>query len=83
MEVDGNGSGQGSGAAALAVLGAGVEPAAANGEELPTEIRTVEPPFEMFRELEGVEAAARVLQTKGNIVVSGRSIGSGAGYGHR
>lgn len=36
-----------------------------------------EPPFEVFRELPGVEAAARVLQAKGNVVVSGRSIGQG------
>ena len=36
-----------------------------------------EPPFEIFRKLDGVEAAARVLQAKGNVVVSGRSIGQG------
>ena len=35
----------------------------------------------MFRKLDGVEAAARVLQTKGNIVVSGRSIGQGTVMG--
>ncbi|MDU5143182.1 MAG: ABC transporter permease [Paenibacillus dendritiformis] len=36
-----------------------------------------EPPFEVFRKLPGVEAAARVMQAKGNVVVSGRSIGQG------
>ncbi|WP_213617962.1 ABC transporter permease [Paenibacillus sp. J22TS3] len=36
-----------------------------------------EPPFEIFRTLPGVEHAARVLQTKGNIVVSGQSAGQG------
>ncbi|WP_433946169.1 ABC transporter permease [Paenibacillus sp. SN-8-1] len=36
-----------------------------------------EPPFEVFRTLPGVESAARVLQTKGNIVVSGQSAGQG------
>ncbi|BFH12922.1 FtsX-like permease family protein [Paenibacillus melissococcoides] len=36
-----------------------------------------EPPFEVFRKLPGVEAAARVMQTKANVVVSGRSIGQG------
>ncbi len=40
-------------------------------------IRYEEPPFEIFRKLEGVEHAARVLQTKGNVVISGRSTGQG------
>ena len=31
----------------------------------------------MFRDLEGVQAAARVLQMKGNVVVSGKSTGQG------
>lgn len=43
----------------------------------PTKLIYSEPPFEVFRRLEGVEAAARVLQTKGNIIVSGRSAGQG------
>jgi putative ABC transport system permease protein len=47
------------------------------GQAIPTRINYTEPPFEIFRSLEGVEAAARVLQTKGNVVVSGRSIGQG------
>ena len=37
----------------------------------------MEPPFEIFRDLVGVKHAARVLQTKGNIVVSGKSTGQG------
>jgi putative ABC transport system permease protein len=48
-----------------------------NGEEPPSKIRYVEPPFQIFRDLEGVESAARVLQTKGNVVVSGKSTGQG------
>lgn len=67
----GNGSG-GSGAGGGQGQG-GPKP----GEETPTKIRYVEPPFQMFRDLEGVQAAARVLQTKGNVVVSGKSTGQG------
>ncbi|GGI43240.1 hypothetical protein GCM10008018_01070 [Paenibacillus marchantiophytorum] len=47
------------------------------GEEVPTKIRYVEPPFQVFRDLEGVKAAARVLQSKGNVVISGKSTGQG------
>ncbi|KRF32256.1 ABC transporter permease [Paenibacillus sp. Soil787] len=47
------------------------------GEETPSKIRYVEPPFQMFRDLEGVQSAARVLQMKGNVVVSGKSTGQG------
>jgi putative ABC transport system permease protein len=47
------------------------------GVETPSKIRYVEPPFQVFRDLEGVKAAARVLQTKGNVVVSGKSTGQG------
>lgn len=36
-----------------------------------------EPPFEVFKELPGVQAATRVLQTRGNAVVSGRTAGQG------
>ncbi|MNZ69613.1 FtsX-like permease family protein [compost metagenome] len=43
----------------------------------PTKLIYSEPPFEVFRGLDGVEHAARVLQTKGNIVISGRSAGQG------
>jgi putative ABC transport system permease protein len=41
----------------------------------------VEPPFQMFRELPGVAHAARVLQTRGNAVISGKSIGQGTVIG--
>ena len=37
----------------------------------------VEPPFQVFRELDGVVAAARVLNTRGNVVVAGRTTGKG------
>lgn len=47
------------------------------GEETLSKIRYVEPPFQVFRDLEGVQAAARVLKTKGNVVVSGKSTGQG------
>ncbi|NOU76170.1 FtsX-like permease family protein [Paenibacillus sp. LMG 31458] len=67
----GNGSG-GSGAGGSQGQG-GPKP----GEETPSKIRYVEPPFQMFRDLEGVQAAARVLQSKGNVVVSGKSTGQG------
>ncbi|WP_411829354.1 ABC transporter permease [Paenibacillus alginolyticus] len=67
----GNGSG-GSGAGGGQGQG-GPKP----GEETPTKIRYVEPPFQMFRDLEGVQAAARVLQMKANVVVSGKSTGQG------
>lgn len=43
----------------------------------PTKEIYSEPPFEVFRKLDGVEHAARVLQTKGSIIVSGRSAGQG------
>ncbi|WP_219836387.1 ABC transporter permease [Paenibacillus sp. R14(2021)] len=65
---NGNGGGQGGG-------GNG------GGTSVPTRINYSEPPFEIFKSLDGVEAAARVLQTKGNIVVSGRSIGQGTVMG--
>lgn len=42
-----------------------------------SKMRFVEPPFELFRSLEGVAHAARVLQTKGSVVVSGRTAGQG------
>lgn len=41
-------------------------------------IRYIEPPFGAFEELNGVEAAARVMQTKGNVIVSGKSLGQGS-----
>ncbi|RUT36351.1 FtsX-like permease family protein [Paenibacillus zeisoli] len=47
------------------------------GQQKNAKIVYSEPPFEVFRTLPGVENAARVLQTKGNIVVSGQSAGQG------
>lgn len=47
------------------------------GGGVPTRILYNEPPFEIYRQLDGVEAAARVLQSKGNVVISGKSIGQG------
>ncbi|MEK3885224.1 ABC transporter permease [Paenibacillus sp. PL2-23] len=44
---------------------------------VPSRVLYTEPPFEIYRELEGVEAAARVLTAKGNVVISGKSIGQG------
>jgi putative ABC transport system permease protein len=66
----GNGSGGGQGGGSGGGAGGG-------GQTAPTRILYSEPPFELFRSLEGVEAAARVLQSKGNVVVSGKSIGQG------
>lgn len=36
-----------------------------------------EPPFEIFKQMPGVEAATRVLKTNGDVVVSGQSLGKG------
>ncbi|MGK9251615.1 FtsX-like permease family protein [Paenibacillus humicus] len=69
----GNGSGGGAGGGGGGAGGG----QGGGGNPVPATIRYSEPPFELFRTLEGVEAAARVLQTKGSIVVSGRSIGQG------
>ncbi|OBR64961.1 ABC transporter permease [Paenibacillus oryzae] len=49
-----------------------------NQAPTPTKILYNEPPFEIYRQLDGVEAAARVLKTKGNVVISGKSIGQGS-----
>ncbi|MBO7743924.1 ABC transporter permease [Paenibacillus sp. MWE-103] len=70
----GNGGNGGSG-------GSGGSGGQGGGESIPTRVNYSEPPFEIFRKLDGVEAAARVLQTKANIVVSGRSIGQGTVMG--
>ncbi|GIQ64185.1 hypothetical protein PACILC2_27530 [Paenibacillus cisolokensis] len=59
--------------------GGGGNPGGSPG--VPTRILYSEPPFELFRKLEGVEAAARVLKDKGNIVIAGRSIGQGTVMG--
>ncbi|WP_376769346.1 ABC transporter permease [Paenibacillus germinis] len=69
----GNNAGNGSGGSGGGEGQGGPKP----GEETPSKIRYVEPPFQMFRDLDGVQAAARVLQMKGNVVVSGKSTGQG------
>jgi putative ABC transport system permease protein len=43
----------------------------------PQQVFYIEPPFRVFEELPGVEHASRVLQTRGNVVISGKSIGQG------
>lgn len=75
----GQGGGQGGGSSGGGQPG-GNQPGGGQpggGQEPPKKIRYVEPPFEVFRHLEGVEHAARVLQTKGNVVISGKSVGQG------
>jgi len=47
------------------------------GMDLPTKIRYIEPPFQVFKELEEVEHAARVLQTRGSASASGKNLGIG------
>ncbi|MGI2292877.1 ABC transporter permease [Paenibacillus sp. GXUN7292] len=61
--------------------GGGGNPGGGGNNPAPSKILYNEPPFEVFREAEGVEAVARVLQTKGNVVVSGKSIGQGTVLG--
>ncbi|QAY65448.1 ABC transporter permease [Paenibacillus protaetiae] len=74
-EFTGNSGGAGGGAGGGGGGNGGGQQAA------PTKILYNEPPFEIFRGLEGVEAAARVLQAKASIVVSNRSIGQGTVMG--
>ncbi|WP_027091031.1 ABC transporter permease [Cohnella thermotolerans] len=64
------GSGQGGGGQGGNGGGGGQQPT-------PTKINYNEPPFEVFRTLPGVEHAARVLQTKASITISGRTAGQG------
>ncbi|MFC4599449.1 ABC transporter permease [Cohnella hongkongensis] len=42
---------------------------------VPTKLNYNEPPFEVFRTLPGVEHAARVLQTKSSLTISGKTAG--------
>lgn len=67
----GNGGGNGGGGNGGGGNGGG------NGGGVPSRVLYSEPPFEIFRTLDGVEAAARVLTTKGNVIISGKSIGQG------
>lgn len=74
----GNGGGNsGGGGAAGGGNGGGGAPGGGGGNSQPSKVIYSEPPFEVFRRLDGVEHAARVLQTKGNIIVSGKSGGQG------
>ncbi|OBZ16711.1 ABC transporter permease [Bacillus sp. FJAT-26390] len=68
----GNGGGGNGGAG-----GGGNGGSGGGGQTVPTKVLFSEPPFELFRSLDGVEAAARVLQAKGSVVISGKSIGQG------
>ncbi|MBB6729584.1 ABC transporter permease [Cohnella zeiphila] len=63
----GQGGGQGQGGAGG---GQGQSPT-------PTKINYNEPPFEVFRTLPGVDAAARVLQAKASITIADRTAGQG------
>jgi len=56
--------------------GKGGQPGQGQGQK-PSKIIYSEPPFEVFKHLKGVEAATRVLETKGSVSVSGTSIGNG------
>ncbi|TCZ71061.1 FtsX-like permease family protein [Paenibacillus albiflavus] len=65
----GNGGGNGGGGNG----GGGGQP----GNEPPRKVRFIEPRFQVFTDLEGVEHAARVLRTKGSAVAAGKSLGTG------
>jgi putative ABC transport system permease protein len=73
----GGGEGSGGGGAPGGGNGGGGAPGGGGGSSQPSKVIYSEPPFEVFRRLDGVEHAARVLQTKGNIIVSGKSGGQG------
>jgi putative ABC transport system permease protein len=47
------------------------------GDQVPTKLRYIEPPFEMFRQMDGVKYASRVLNEKASISASGKSLGQG------
>lgn len=72
----GNGNGNGNGSAGGG-NGTGNNPGGNDGGSIPQTVTYTEPPFEIFHHLPGVQAAARVLKTTGNVVISGRSIGQG------
>lgn len=73
-----NGSGGKSGGNPGGGPGGPGSPGGPNGQgNKPGKTIYTEPPFEIFRKLDGVEHAARVLQTRGNLIISGRSAGQG------
>lgn len=51
------------------------------GESGPRSTRFIEPPFEFYRDLEGVEHAARVMQARASATISGRTAGQGTVVG--
>jgi putative ABC transport system permease protein len=72
------GTGSGTGGQQGGASGGGAPGGPGGGmEEPPPKLRYIEPPFTLYRELEGVQHAARVLRTKGNVVISGKSFGQG------
>jgi putative ABC transport system permease protein len=73
----GGGTGQPGGPGGGSGGGNGQPPGGGTGYVPPQQMLYVEPPFEVYKTLEGVQYAARVLTTKGNAVVSGRSAGTG------
>lgn len=73
----GQGQGGGSGQSGNPGAPGGGGPGGGQNQRPTKVIYASEPPFEIFRQLDGVENAARVLQTKGNIIISGRSAGQG------
>lgn len=74
----GSGGSQGGGNSGSGQQGGGAPGGAGSGMEgPPPKLRFVEPPFIVFQQTEGIDHAARVLRTKGNVVVSGKSLGQG------
>ncbi|MBD3918050.1 FtsX-like permease family protein [Paenibacillus sp. PR3] len=73
----GGGQGEGSGGGGNGGGGGQGGGGQSGGGNAPTRINYSEPPFQLFKEMDGVEAAARVLQTKGSVRVADRSIGQG------
>ncbi|MFC6331330.1 ABC transporter permease [Paenibacillus septentrionalis] len=73
----GNGGGGSGGGPGGGGPGGGGGGGGGGGNQPPAKILYSEPPFEVFRSSPGVEAAARVLQTQHNIIVSGKTVGKG------
>jgi putative ABC transport system permease protein len=73
--------GQGGGTQSQGGQSGGGQGSGNGGQEPPKKIRYIEPPFGAFEELQGVANATRVMQTKGEVVVSGKSLGQGTVMG--
>lgn len=69
------GGGQGGGGQGGGGQGAPGGAPGAGGNEAPSKVRYIEPPFEIFKQLPEVEHAARVLQMRVNMTASGKSFG--------